>query len=127
MEDTVMAHNTQTLEEKIEAIRASYASGLDDRLGELKAAADLVVQGDLDEDVSRALSVLHFQAHSLAGSAPSFGFEALGNASRKLELFCQSLTDHDQPLSIHKRQETAGYLDSVLQCHDPRARAGQRG
>lgn len=63
--------------------RAAYVQALPARLAQLDSLA-----GGLDEPALRAstLSALERLAHSLAGSAGTFGLHALGDAARALEL-----------------------------------------
>lgn len=69
-------------QKKLQDLNALFAA----KLGERFATIERVLQRCLD-DVSNGESVdeLHRLLHSLAGSAGTFGFEALGQDARKIE------------------------------------------
>ncbi len=68
-------------QDKLVALKAAFASRLPDKIQEIEDAASGPLEGVL------AL------AHKLAGSAGTYGFGALGNAARNLEVACQETLD----------------------------------
>jgi HPt (histidine-containing phosphotransfer) domain-containing protein len=72
--------------------RAAYLQSLPARLGQLDA-----LNPALDDPARNAttLPVLERLAHSLAGSAGTFGFRVLSDTARALELAVQALLDGD--------------------------------
>jgi chemotaxis protein histidine kinase CheA len=67
----------------LEAQRADYRSSLPQRLVQIESLWRQVLSG---EAPAQALASLERCAHSLAGSGATFGFAALGDAARVLEL-----------------------------------------
>lgn len=67
----------------LEAQRADYRSSLPQRLVQIESLWRQVLN---DEAPAEALASLERCAHSLAGSGATFGFAALGDAARVLEL-----------------------------------------
>jgi HPt (histidine-containing phosphotransfer) domain-containing protein len=66
----------------LEAQRAAYRMACRDKFEALRAAWERGGRGRANVD---ALLELERLAHTFAGSGPTFGFEALGEAARKLE------------------------------------------
>ena len=54
----------------------------------METAADQIVAPGDDDTARRALETLHRLGHTLAGSAGSFGYAAVGENARHLENFC---------------------------------------
>jgi len=63
------------------ALRDAYAASLPAKLDELDALF-LALSAGRD---TQSLSLPHAGAHKLAGSGGTFGFDAMGNAARRLE------------------------------------------
>ena len=65
----------------LEAQRADYRSSLPQRLDQIESLWRQALNGE-----AQALASLERCAHNLAGSGATFGFAALGDAARVLEL-----------------------------------------
>jgi len=109
---------TKTPEEMLEAMRTAYAARLGDRFAELKLTADLVVEGEASNDRMDALTDLRTQAHRLAGSAGTYGFPDLGDAARKLELFCQPFVENTSSPSSRDSVEIMELVEALIQYHE---------
>ena len=72
-------------------LRRSYAEDLPERIGEIAAVAGGLGGGE--GDVRRALEEIYRLAHKLAGSGATFGFDAIGDAGRRLEALCTAALD----------------------------------
>lgn len=68
--------------EKLRALQQAFEARLPERLGMIRSAWAGVQQGP---DAPAALKELYRLAHSLAGSAGTFGYHRLGKAARQLE------------------------------------------
>lgn len=73
-------------QKKLQDLNALFAA----KLGERFTTIDSVMQRCLDDvsarpSVDESVDELHRLLHSLAGSAGTFGFEALGQGARKIE------------------------------------------
>jgi diguanylate cyclase (GGDEF)-like protein len=110
-----MSDPKKTIEETLEALRVGYAAKLPEKLAALKAAADLSVADGSNDEATQAVSDLRVQAHNLAGSAGAFGFASLGEAAKKLELFCLALPNGGTPESQSDRQQITDLVQSLLQ------------
>lgn len=78
-----MTCNDPALLAFLEEQRADYTRSLPLRLEQVASLWRQVLQG---EDVARALPALERHAHSIAGSAATFGWAQLGLAAQALEL-----------------------------------------
>lgn len=77
-----MSQATASVSELLQQYRAAYLSTLPGRLAQLDALADQLPDPALAVSV---LPALERCAHSLAGSAGTFGLAQLGETARKLE------------------------------------------
>jgi HPt (histidine-containing phosphotransfer) domain-containing protein len=78
-----MIPNNPALQAFLEEQRADYTRSLPRRLEQVASLWQQVLTG---EDVAQALPALERHAHSLAGSAATFGWAELGLAAQALEL-----------------------------------------
>jgi len=76
----------QSIEQKLQAMKDRFREGLAERLIDL----DVSWQGACDGDAA-AQENLHRQAHSLAGSGATFGFEEISEAARAVERAVQAI------------------------------------
>jgi len=76
----------QNIEQKLQAMKDRFREGLAERLIDIEASW----QGACDGD-TQALENLHRQAHSLAGSGATFGFEEISEAARAVERVVQAI------------------------------------
>lgn len=78
-----MTRNDPALFAFLEEQRADYTRSLPLRLAQIAALWQQVLQG---EEAAQALPTLERHAHSIAGSAATFGWAELGLAAQALEL-----------------------------------------
>ncbi|MDP3699337.1 MAG: response regulator [Hylemonella sp.] len=73
-------------------------------------------------EASAALAAIHFQAHTLAGSAKTFGYASIGDAARELE-FATATTPASQPVD---RQRVTEKIEAFCACANELAQARSR-
>lgn len=97
----------------LEQLRQEYLQRLPHRFGELQALWELLRQGDLT-----VLANLHRMAHSLAGSAGSYGFGKIGQIARLVERTLegrQAVADLDTPVIEHLLEELRAEIQAAAQ------------
>ncbi len=77
---------------RMQQLRLRYAARLPARIAAMTAALKDLREG---EPRPAARAILHHQAHSLAGSASTFGFDALGSRARQLDQTLRLLGEQD--------------------------------
>lgn len=102
----------------LEAQRADYRSSLTQRLDQIESLWRQVLN---DEAPEQALASLERCAHSLAGSGATFGFAALGDAARVLELAVSPLLDATHALTPTAQTEVSRAVEAL------RCQAGIQG
>jgi diguanylate cyclase (GGDEF)-like protein len=76
----------QSIEQKLQAMKDRFREGLAERLKDLEVSWQGACDGDIE-----AQEDLHRQAHSLAGSGATFGFEDISEAARAVERAVQAV------------------------------------
>lgn len=105
------AHGTAALDDALAELRQSFARELPKRVGAIVVALDAVIAGaDADADVEFARGAAVRAAHVLYGTAGSFGFPALSQACRHIELTLQAQIEKREPTT----PEQARALKSTL-------------
>ncbi len=94
----------------LEAKRADYRRSLPQRLAQIASLWRQVLNG---EAPAEALASLERCAHRLAGSGGSFGFAALGDAARVLELTVNPLLDAAQALTPEAQSEVSRAVEAL--------------
>ena len=100
-------------QEKLAKLKASFAEGLPARLAEIAAAQGAFVDSH-GAGQAASLKTLVTQAHKLAGSAGSFGFPELGNASRELDIHGSELLKSGVPLDSGAVQRIAELVSRIM-------------
>ena len=75
------------IKEQLQAVRASYAARLPNKLDEIDRQWKMLNGADWDAGVAEVLQRL---VHGLAGSGSTFGFPLLGEVSRSMEQLLKS-------------------------------------
>jgi HPt (histidine-containing phosphotransfer) domain-containing protein len=96
----------------LEQQRAEYRALLPERLLQIESLWRQVLSGAEPGD---ALATLERCAHSLAGSGATFGFAALGDAARLLELTINPMLDSPHTLTPESRA-VLNQAIQALQC-----------
>lgn len=97
----------------LEEQRAEYTRSLPRRLEQVLALWQQILRGD---DLAQALPTLERHAHSLAGSAATFGWPELGLAAQALELAIEPHVSAGQSLSPEVRAEISRAVEALRQC-----------
>lgn len=93
----------------LEAQRADYRSSLPQRLDQIESLWRQVLNNE-----AQALASLERCAHSLAGSGATFGFAALGDAARVLELAVSPLLGATHALTPTAQTEVSRAVEALL-------------
>jgi HPt (histidine-containing phosphotransfer) domain-containing protein len=103
----------------LEEQRADYRRSLPQRLAQIESLWRLVLNGEAPVE---ALASLERCAHGLAGSGATFGFAALGDAARALELIVNPLLDSAHALAPTEQADVSRAIESLR-----RSLAGESG
>jgi len=90
--------------------RAAYRKACREKFAALRAAWARVGTGRADID---ALLELERLAHTFAGSGPTFGFEALGEAARRLEREVHRLVVTPATTTVVQRHHIEAAIEAV--------------
>ncbi len=115
-----MTPNDPTFLAFLEAQRADYRRSLPQRLAQIESLWRQVLNG---EAPAEALASLERCAHRLAGSGGIFGFAALGDAARVLELTVNPLLDAAHALTPTAQTEVSRAVEAFQRSVAP---AGER-
>jgi HPt (histidine-containing phosphotransfer) domain-containing protein len=96
----------------LEEQRADYTRSLPRRLEQVATLWQQILNGD---DLAQALPTLERHAHSLAGSAATFGWADLGRAAQALELALEPHVSAGQPLSPQVQAEVGRAVQTLQQ------------
>jgi HPt (histidine-containing phosphotransfer) domain-containing protein len=107
-----MTANNPALQAFLEEQRADYTRSLPHRLEQVASLWQQVLRG---EDVAQALPTLERHAHSLAGSAATFGWAELGLAAQALELAVHPHVGTGEALAPEAQAEVSRAVDALQQ------------
>ncbi len=111
--------------EKLKALRCAYAKKLPDKIKELQVAAGSFEKGrSANEAGAVALRDVRDLAHKLAGSAATYGYGALGETARQLELYCEPLVEQGGVPSPEKIWRVRNFLANMESLSVPGVGAG---
>ncbi len=108
-----MTDPKQQLQDQLKALGAEYEAQLPGRLDELDAAFAGLPGDGRAEATRQALETLYALSHKLTGSAGTFGFMAVSEATERLENLCQSLLEDADGVAADGREKIAGLLVAV--------------
>ena len=97
-----MTRNDAALRAFLEAQRADYTRSLPRRLEQVALLWQQILNGDA---LSESLPAFERHAHSLAGSAATFGWADLGLAAQAVELAIEPHVSAAQPLTPEAQAE----------------------
>ncbi|MDH5573176.1 MAG: response regulator, partial [Gammaproteobacteria bacterium] len=96
MPNTSIHPDNRSIEEKLADLHASFQQRLPSKISEIRHAWE---HAQKNNNAAETLIHLHRMAHSIAGSAGTFGAVAVGTKARELEHLLKSVTEDHQPLS----------------------------
>ncbi|WP_342114619.1 Hpt domain-containing protein [Pseudoduganella sp. OTU4001] len=80
--------------DRLQALRDKYAASVPERMAAIRDGLALCVEaGQTPANIEQ----LHHALHSVAGSAGSFGFHALGDESRRIEQMVRGVMEAGAP------------------------------
>lgn len=95
-------NSLESLHEQLQVLHESYAARLPEKIAQIEETWQILVTGECNGE---GLKALHRMVHSLAGSGPTFGFAAVGEAARVLEVFLKSILNNSTvPVEVHCTQ-----------------------
>lgn len=102
----------QTTQEAIIALTKAVAKNIPDKVAEIRQCWEQIQQ---NADNAEYIELLHRKAHTLAGTMGTYGFEAIADSAKEIELILQSFCDNpseDFPASeldalLYNLEETA--------------------
>ncbi|MDD3293590.1 MAG: response regulator [Geobacteraceae bacterium] len=100
-----------TPRERLRELREKYIRSLPDTIGRIEAHWSRILE---DRSNREELSSLCGMLHMLAGSAPSFGFSEVGEASRGAETLVRGILDGDATLEDGRWERIEAALDELL-------------
>lgn len=114
--DTNGAPGTETIprespRDRLRALRETYIRSLPDAIGRIEARWNRVLEDMSNREEAHSL---HGLLHTLAGSAPSFGFREVGAAARNAEMLVRRILDSDQSPDADSWQLVEAALDALL-------------
>ena len=95
MSDPLSPEEAAALEQALAPLRTAFRGKLAGRLAELEAAAAAARAGE-----GEALGELHQRAHSLKGTAGSYGFDAVSAAAGRIEELTGNAPDGREPRDL---------------------------
>lgn len=101
------------VQHKLNALFETYRQSLPGKVQKLRDEWTVLLQ---DWDKSRLID-FHRNAHSLCGSAGTYGYTELGKAARALEVYLKSLLDNHDPLFLDQQnqiEQLLKYLELIL-------------
>lgn len=84
------APSDPAFQDRLQALRDKYAASVPERMAAIRDALVLCQGGRAPEHIEQ----LHHALHSVAGSAGSFGFHALGNEARRIEQMVRGVLEN---------------------------------
>lgn len=94
-----MANIDLTIEEKMAALRQSYAQQLDGKIAEIFKHVVAITPDETDDVILEHISSVRALTHKLAGSGATFGFKEVSIAARKMEDACIKMID-DKKINV---------------------------
>lgn len=105
-----MTRNDPALLAFLEEQRAEYTRSLPHRLEQVASLWQQILKG---ESLAEALPAFERHAHSLAGSAATFGWADLGLAAQAVELAIEPHVGAGQPLAPEVQAEVARAVEEL--------------
>jgi HPt (histidine-containing phosphotransfer) domain-containing protein len=108
-----MTRNDPALLAFLEEQRADYTRSLPRRLEQVGLLWQQILKG---ESLSESLPAFERHAHSLAGSAATFGWADLGLAAQAVELAIEPHVSAGEPLTPEARAEVGRAVEELQRC-----------
>ena len=109
-----MTDHTSTAEDKLAALRASYAARLLENLEEMDAAARSLAADTSLEETRSVLAFLNTLAHRITGSGATFGFPGISKRAYELERLVETLSSAEATLLPAQRGQLCSLMDRLV-------------
>lgn len=108
--NAAMDEKALQLQEQLQVLRTAYAAQLPDKIRHIEITWDTLQENWRDED----FTAMHRAVHGLTGSGATFGFSALSEAARTLEILIKGcIADGQLPPSLVQRDEIRLLLSAL--------------
>jgi HPt (histidine-containing phosphotransfer) domain-containing protein len=97
-----MANTVADIQDQLRALSDAYGEQLPKRIHQLEETCNRVLE---HPEQAQGFKALIQQAHGLAGSGATFGFAALSDTARSLEIYLKSLGEGISALSEVQREQ----------------------
>ena len=98
------------LQEKLAAVRIRYTESLPKQMADMQQAWRVLQRQPQNGTL---LGAMHHQAHSLAGTAGTFGFDAMGKVARQIEILLKDMMAGKETV-VAKKQAIHDLLDRLV-------------
>jgi len=105
-----MNQEMEGFEEELQALKESYAAQLPEKIALIDELWGVLVEQGWDVE---SFNTLHRTVHSMAGSAPVFGFTIMGKRARELEIELKAISESGEPLSEDHYQALSSLVEAV--------------
>ncbi len=105
-----MNMDMEGFEQELQALKDAYAEQLPAKLAQIDELWGVLVDKRWDEAV---FNTFHRTVHSMAGSAPVFGFSAMGKCARELEISLKAVAASGEPLSDAQYEAFAVQVEAI--------------
>ncbi|NQV54754.1 MAG: Hpt domain-containing protein [Rhodospirillales bacterium] len=105
-----MKDNNTELAERLEELKKSYVSQLDERISALESAWEIAVHSATQTERVDGVRKLNELSHKLAGSAGTFGFSELSKVASKIESHSENLAENIEYLDEARAGELSGLI-----------------
>ncbi|RJQ77878.1 MAG: diguanylate cyclase [Desulfobacteraceae bacterium] len=120
-----MGNAKSDTQERLNALRRVYAGQLTGKVMQIRKGLDELRQGRGDE---RLLEQVIREAHTMAGSAATFGFVAVGHAARSLEVALKASEAGPRRMEAVNADRIVALIDALEQaCAQSRSDSGNPG
>lgn len=97
-----MSQDMEDFEQELQALKDSYAEQVPEKLSQIEALWDSLANNGWDPEI---FNTFHRTVHSMAGSAPVFGFSTMGKCARELEAVLKAVAAAEVPLTEAQYKE----------------------
>jgi len=102
------------VEDKLVALRASYATRLVQNLQDMDAAARKLAADTSLEETRSVLAFLNGLAHRITGSGATFGFPGISKRAYELERLVETLSSAEATLLPDQRGQLCSLMDRLV-------------
>ncbi len=105
-----MMPEMEGFEQELKTLKDAYAEQLPEKLAQMEVLWRGLIEQGWNEECFKAF---HRMVHSMAGSAPVFGFTAVGRSARELEARLMAISASGAPLSDVDGKEFSSLMATI--------------